>query len=259
MLAPSPVVLRTLDIGGDKSLPYFNIIEDNPFLGWRGIRISLDHPEIFMIQLRAMIISSAGCDNLHIMLPMVSSIYEIEEAKGLINRAYNDLISENYSVIKPKVGVMIEVPSLIFQVNEVVKIVDFISIGTNDLIQYLLAVDRNNSQVSELYQSLHPAVLKAISQIIQAGKDEKVPVSVCGEMASDPLAAILLLGMGISSLSTNIAALPRIKWVIREFSQKEARHILAYVLRLNDTLLIHDYLEDKLEEKGLAGLIRAGK
>ncbi|MBF0265956.1 MAG: phosphoenolpyruvate--protein phosphotransferase [Gammaproteobacteria bacterium] len=257
--APNPVVLRTLDIGGDKTLPYFHISEENPFLGWRGIRISLDHPEIFMIQLKAMIIASEHSNNLHIMLPMVSTLSEIEEAKLLIIRVYAELVSQNYQVALPKIGVMIEVPSLIFQVNDIVKRVDFLSIGTNDLIQYLLAVDRNNSQVADLYQSLHPAVLKAMNQIIISGRDHGLPVSVCGEMASDPLATILLLGMGVSSLSTNIAALPRVKWVIREFSQKEARHILAHVLQLSDTILIRDYLEDKLEEKGLAGLIRAGK
>lgn len=257
--APNPVVLRTLDIGGDKALSYFPIKEENPFLGWRGIRISLDHPEIFIIQLRAMLIANIDTMNLNILLPMVSSIGEIDETILLLSKAYNELIEEGYQISMPRIGVMIEVPSLIFQIRQVAKIVDFISIGTNDLIQYLMAVDRNNPQVASLYESMHPGVIKALNKIISDAHHEKIPVSVCGEMASDPLACILFLGMGIDILSANVASLPRIKWVIREFSRKEAKNILDYVLLLDNSESIRQYVTEKIEEKGLGGLIRAGK
>ncbi len=256
--APQPVVLRTLDIGGDKSLTYFPIVEDNPFLGWRGIRISLDHPEIFIIQLRAMLIANKHFNNLHIMLPMVSCLDEIKDAKELFFKAFNELKEENHQLNIPKIGVMIEVPSLIFQIKKVVEIVDFISIGTNDLIQYLLAVDRNNPQVASIYQSLHPAVILAIKRIVDDAHSNNTQVSICGEMASEPLSCILLLGMGIDSLSTNISALPRIKWVIREFSQQEAKELLDEVIHFSSASQIKHFLEAKLEAKGLSRLIRAG-
>jgi phosphotransferase system enzyme I (PtsP) len=256
--APNPVVLRTLDIGGDKSLSYFPINEENPFLGWRGIRISLDHPEIFIIQLRAMLIANIDTLNLHILLPMISSIDEIDETLQLLSKAYHELLEEGYQVNMPKIGVMIEVPSLIFQIKQVAKMVDFISIGTNDLIQYLMAVDRNNPQVASLYDSLHPGIIDALNKIISDAHHEKIPVSVCGEMGSDPLACILFVGMRIDILSADVASLPRIKWVIREFSQQEAKEILDYVLLLDTSKSIRQYLTEKIVEKGLGGLIRAG-
>ena len=257
--APRPVVLRTLDIGGDKSLSYFPIEEDNPFLGWRGIRVTLDHPEIFMIQLRAMLIASTGLNNLHVLFPMVSTVNEVEDAIHMLEHAWEELLSEGHLVRMPKVGVMVEVPSMVFQMRRVASLVDFISIGTNDLIQYLMAVDRNNSNVADLYESLHPAVLIAIKQIIDESHKEGVPVSVCGEMAGDPLAAILLLGMSIDSLSASVAALPRLKWVIRNFSKIEAEDLVAKALVMKDAHVIKSLLTNALEEKGLGGLIRAGR
>jgi len=258
-MAPKPVVLRTLDIGGDKSLSYFPIEEDNPFLGWRGIRVTLDHPEIFMIQLRAMLIASIGLDNLYILFPMVSTISEVEDAKNLLDRAYQELLAEGYQVNMPQVGVMVEVPSVVFQIKRIASIVDFVSIGTNDLIQYLMAVDRNNANVAELYESLNPAVLTAIKYVIEEAHKEKIPVSVCGEMAGDPLAAILLLGMSIDSLSTSAASLPRIKWLIRNFTQKEAKELVEKALEMKDAYVIKSMLTNSIEKKGLGGLIRAGR
>jgi len=257
--SPRPVVLRTLDIGGDKALSYFPIDEDNPFLGWRGIRVTLDHPEIFMIQLRAMLIASVDMNNLNILLPMVSTISEVEDAIALLERAYQELISEGYSLLMPKVGVMVEVPSVVFQMKRIASIVDFVSIGTNDLIQYLMAVDRNNANVAELYESLNPAVLNAIKMVIDESHKEGIPVSVCGEMAGDPLAAILLLGMSIDSLSTSVTSLPRIKWVIRNFNQKEAKELMEKALEMKDAYVIKQMLTNVMEEKGLGGLIRAGR
>ncbi len=256
---PRPVVLRTLDIGGDKSLSYFPIEEDNPFLGWRGIRVTLDHPEIFMIQLRAMLIASEGLDNLSVLFPMISTISEVEDAIALLERAYRELLTEGYRIQMPKVGVMVEVPSLVFQIKRIASIVDFISIGTNDLIQYLMAVDRNNASVAELYESLHPAVLNAIKMVVDGSHEAGIPVSVCGEMAGDPLAALLLLGMSIDSLSISVGSLPRVKWMIRNFSHQEAKALMKQALTMKDAHVIKQLLTKELEGKGLGGLIRAGR
>ena len=256
---PAPVVIRTLDIGGDKSLPYFPIEEDNPFLGWRGIRISLDHPEIFLVQLRAMLRASAGLDNMHVLLPMINSVEEVDDAMRLLRRAHHELIDSGVSISMPKVGVMVEVPSAVYQVRDIARRVDFLSVGTNDLTQYLLAVDRNNARVAGLYDSLHPAVLRALQQIVDGAKLEKTPVSVCGEMAGDPAAAILLLGMGIDYLSMSAANLPRVKWVIRTFTRRRARQLLKEALTMEYTHTIRNFLNAALEDAGLGGLVRAGR
>ena len=223
VFAPMPVVMRTLDVGGDKALPYFPVIEDNPFLGWRGIRISLDHPELFLIQVRAMLIASVCLNNLKILLPMVSTISEVESAKSLIQQAYDEVIKEGMEVEMPKIGIMAEVPAVIYQAQEIAKRVDFISVGSNDLIQYMLAVDRNNSRVVDLYDGLHPAVLRALHQVVIDANKENCPVSICGELASDPVAVIILLAMGYSSLSMNARSLLRVKWIIRTFAFKKCK------------------------------------
>lgn len=257
--SPAPVTLRTLDVGGDKALPYFPIDEDNPFLGWRGIRISLDHPEIFLVQLRAMLRASSGLSNMNILLPMVNSVSEVDDALRLLRRAHHELIDMGASINMPNVGVMVEVPSAVYQVRELARRVNFISIGTNDLTQYLLAVDRNNARVAELYDSLHPAVLRALQQTVDGAKAEKTPVSVCGEMAGDPAAAILLLGMGIDTLSMSAANLPRVKWVIRTFTRRKARMLLKEALTFEYAHSVRNYLNAALEDAGLGGLVRAGR
>ncbi len=257
--APAPVVMRTLDVGGDKALPYFPIEEDNPFLGWRGIRISLDHPEIFLVQLRAMLRASSGLGNMDLLLPMVNSVAEVDDALRLLRRAHHELIDSGATIDLPRVGVMVEVPSAVYQVRELARRVDFLSVGTNDLIQYLLAVDRNNARVADLYDGLHPAVIRALLQIVDGGHAEQVPVSVCGELAGDPAAAILLLGMGVDSLSMSTANLPRIKWVIRSFSQQRARALLQEALTLEYAHAVRKLLNAALEDAGLGGLVRAGR
>jgi len=161
---PKTVTMRTLDIGGDKPLPYFPINEENPFLGWRGIRVSMDHPEIFISQVRAMIKASAGFDNLQIMLPMISNMNEVDYSLRLIKRAYQEILEEGLQVVKPSVGVMIEIPALMYQVKALSSRVDFISVGSNDLSQYLLAIDRNNPRVAGIYSTMHPSVLRALKQ-----------------------------------------------------------------------------------------------
>lgn len=255
---PRPVTLRTLDVGGDKALPYFPIEEDNPFLGWRGIRITLDHPEIFLVQVRAMIRASEGLNNLKILLPMVSDITELNEALGLIHQVYGELLEEDFKVVMPEVGVMIEVPSAVYQAGHLARRVDFLSIGTNDLTQYLLAVDRNNARVATLYDSLHPAVIRAILQVVESARVHDKPVSVCGEMAGDPVAALLLLAMGISSLSMSVSSIPRVKWVVRNVTRERARQILSEILVMEDAESIRNHMNSVFETAGMGGLVRAG-
>ena len=257
--APRPVTLRTLDVGGDKSLPYFPIVEDNPFLGWRGIRITLDHPEIFLVQVRAMLRASAGLGNLQILLPMISQLSELNEARTLIDRAYNELKDEGEDLAYPVIGVMVEVPSAVYQAKRLAERVDFLSIGTNDLTQYLLAVDRNNTRVASLYDALHPSVVQAVYDTVQAGHSMGKTVSVCGEMAGDPAAVVLLVGMGIDSLSMSASGLNRVKWVIRNLSCKRAKQYLDEALNMEDAVSIRNYLNKKLENAGMGGLVRAGR
>ncbi len=256
---PRPVTLRTLDIGGDKPLPYFPVNESNPFLGWRGIRISLDHPEIFLTQIRAMLRASVSYSNLQIMLPMISTVTEVDELMSLIHRAHDELVDEEFAVSMPPIGIMVEVPAAVYQIEALARRVDFISVGTNDLTQYLLAVDRNNPRVAELYDDLHPAVLKALLQIVEGAKIYNRPVSVCGEMAGNPLAAVLLLGMGVESLSMSSGSLLKVKWVIRSFSRARAGQLLKTVLRMENSQQVRGYMENALEEMGLGGLVRPGK
>ena len=256
--APRPVSLRTLDVGGDKSLPYFPVTEDNPFLGWRGIRISLDHPEIFLTQIRAMLRASVDLNNLTILLPMISTVTELDQALLLINQAQGELLEEGEPVVRPPVGIMIEVPSAVYQISAMAKRVDFFSIGTNDLTQYLLAVDRNNTRVAGLYQTLHPAVLGAIKQVIDQAHVLGKPVSVCGEMAGDPAAVLALMGLGVNSLSMSASNLPRVKWVIRSFTQDEARDLLQQAWLLEEPRAIREMYNSVLEQGGLGGLIRPG-
>jgi len=258
--SPHPVTLRTLDIGGDKTLSYFPIKEENPFLGWRGIRISLDHPDIFITQLKAMLRASEGLNNLHILLPMITSISEINDSLSLIQKARNELMESGFeNICTPMIGAMIEVPAAVYQTDIIAKRVDFISIGTNDLVQYILAVDRNNPNVAELYDCLHPAVICAVKHVVRQAERNNVPVSVCGEMAGDPAAALLLLGMGLETLSMSVVALPRIKWIIRQFSYKKAQQIVAEVENFEEARDIRAYLNKELDKAGLGSLIRPGK
>ncbi|MBD3647547.1 MAG: phosphoenolpyruvate-protein phosphotransferase PtsP, partial [Pseudomonadales bacterium] len=256
--APRPVTMRTLDIGGDKSLSYFPIDEANPFLGWRGIRITLDHPEIFLSQVRAMIKANEGIDaDLRIMLPMVSSIAEVDEAQRLISQCYREIVEEGIEVEMPDIGVMIEVPAAVYQARDIVKRVDFLSVGSNDLIQYLLAVDRNNSRVSELYQDFHPAILHALKFVVDSAHAEGKTVGICGEMAGNPSAAVLLVAMGYDVLSMNSSNLLEVKWAIRTFELKKAKRILNKVLKMDNGFLIKNYVDEQMRKAGLGQVVRA--
>ena len=253
---PRQMTMRTLDIGGDKSLSYFPISEDNPFLGWRGIRVTLDHPEIFMVQTRAMIKANAGLQCLlRIMLPMISNITEVEEAKALVQRAYEEVVEEGVDVKQPMVGVMIEVPAAVYQARQLAKSVDFLAVGSNDLTQYMLAVDRNNPRVASLYQETHPAVLTALRQVARAAHAERKPVGICGELAGTPVGAILLMAMGYDVLSMNATNLPKVKWVIRNIKRSDARRMLARVLKMDTAQEIQSYMHGQLIDAGLGRVV----
>ncbi len=255
---PMEVTMRTLDIGGDKSLPYFPIEEENPFLGWRGIRVTLDHPEIFLAQVRAMLKASEGLNNIRIMLPMVTHLSEIDEAQGLIKRAYTELLDDGYDLKLPPVGVMVEVPAAVYQARAFARKVDFLSVGSNDLTQYLLAVDRNNTRVAGLYHSYHPSVLQALEAIADAANIEGKSVTICGELAGEPGAAILLLAMGYDALSMNAASIPKVKQAIRSVTCEQAEEMLGRVMQLEDAEMVYGYMQSKLDKLGISQYLSPG-
>jgi phosphotransferase system enzyme I (PtsI) len=245
---PHPVIFRTFDIGGDKIAPE-TYHEENPFLGWRGIRICLDRPELFLTQLRALLRASAK-KNVRILLPMVSKLSEVRRTKEHVKQAKEELKSRNIKFdLRIKIGVMIEVPSAAILSDEIAAEVDFLSIGTNDLIQYLLAVDRGNSAVAPLFQEFNPAVLRTIKMIIDAGHKHGKWVGMCGEMAGDPIATVLLLGMGLDEFSVVPTILPEIKKIIRSIKFKDAKKIADKVLALSTENDIKDYLATVLRNK----------
>jgi len=257
-----PVTIRTLDIGGDKQLPYFKINEDNPFLGWRGVRITLDHPEIFLVQLRAIFKASIGIKNLKIAIPMIATIDELDESFRLIHQAFEEIETEikdkERKLYPPKIGIILEVPSTIFQLQQIIKRVDFISIGTNDLIQYLLAVDRNNQKLRNLYSHFQPAVLQVLKLVVEQCQSSEIELQICGEMASDPLAAIILIGFGYRGLSMSAGSLSRVKRAISRFSIVEMEALAHKVITYETEAKVKSVLLKAMEEKGLGGLVRAG-
>lgn len=257
--APKLVTMRTLDIGGDKALPYFPIEEANPFLGWRGIRVTLDHPEIFTAQIRAMLRASIGLENLQIMLPMISNVNEVNSATQLIKKAYRELIQEGLEVKYPPIGVMIELPAAVYQTRALCKMVDFVSVGSNDLTQYLLAVDRNNPRVANLYSAFHPAVLSALQFVVTEARTEGIPVSICGEMAGDPGAAVLLMAMGYDVLSMNATTLLKVKSVIRSMSMEAAQDLLDQAMHLDDAQMIRSAVDLALYNAGVDRLLRSSR
>ena len=253
--APLPVTMRTLDVGGDKALPYFPIEEENPFLGWRGIRVTLDHPEIFLVQVRAMFKASEGLDNLRIMLPMISNVQEVDEALELIKRAYDELVEDGWDIHWPPIGVMVEVPAAVYQARQLAQRVDFLSVGSNDLTQYLLAVDRNNTRVADLYHAYHPAVLNCLKIVVDAGHAEGKSVGICGELAGDPLAAPLLMAMGYDMLSMNDNNLLRVKAVIRSSQYSDLPALLDQAMNADTADEVQVLLRRALADAGMERLL----
>lgn len=254
--APMEVTMRTLDIGGDKALSYFPITEENPFLGWRGIRVTLDHPEIFLVQVRAMLKASEGLNNLRIMLPMISNVSEVEEALHLIYRVYHEVREEGVDVAMPRVGVMVEIPAAVYQVKELADRVDFLSVGSNDLTQYLLAVDRNNPRVASLYHSYHPAVLQALQRIALDARATGKPASICGELAGDPGGAVILMAMGYQALSMNATNLPKVKSVLRNVTLSWAQDLLEEVMSQDSPHVVKSCIDLALRRAGFGRYLR---
>lgn len=253
------VCMRTLDIGGDKPLPYFPISEENPFLGWRGIRITLDHPELFLAQLKAMLRASEHNDNLAIMLPMISSVSEVQAARRLLDQAWlevsDELRARGSAIRYPSLGAMIEVPATIYLLPDLAPYVDFWSVGTNDLTQYLLAVDRNNARVADMYDGLHPAVLRALQQIIQVANQQAKPVSVCGELAGDSIGVLILLAMGYRRFSMNLNNIAKVKYLLRRVRTDALAPLLEQAIQLSDSAQIRKIFTNYLESLGLQNFI----
>lgn len=244
-----PVTIRTLDIGGDKFLPYFKIQpEQNPFLGLRAIRLSLSNINIFKLQLRAILRASAF-GNVKIMFPMISVIEEIDDAKKLLEEVKAELGMKKVAFDKDiKVGTMIEVPSAALLADDLAKKVDFFSIGTNDLIQYTLAVDRGNESVAKYYSAFDPAVIKLIKMTVDGAHKNGIKASVCGEMAGSPQLAVLLVGLGIDELSVSASSLLTVKRILRSISFADARGTADAVLKMKSGPEIRDYITAKTAE-----------
>lgn len=249
-MMPEPVIVRTMDVGGDKQPKSFTIPpEENPFLGWRAIRISIQRPDIFEVQLRAMLRASQH-GNLKILLPMISGLEEINESKAALERAKSELRKKKIPFDENvELGVMIEVPSAALLADKIAREVDFLSIGTNDLVQYLLAVDRGNEKIAYLYKHLHPAVLRAIKQIIAAGHQEGVWVGMCGEMASDPLATLILLGLDLDEFSVTPTSVPEIKKIIRSVDYREAVRIANKALEFSKASEVERFMTKVMRQK----------
>ncbi|ROP59577.1 transcriptional regulator [Enterobacter sp. BIGb0383] len=260
MFNDKPVTLRTLDVGADKQLPYMPISEENPCLGWRGIRITLDQPEIFLIQVRAMLRANAATGNLSILLPMVTSLDEVDEARRLIERAGREVEEMiGYAIPKPRIGVMLEVPSMVFMLPQLAARVDFISVGTNDLTQYLLAVDRNNTRVASIYDNLHPAVLRALAMIADTSEQHNIDLRLCGEMAGDPMCVAILIGLGFRHLSMNGRSVARVKYLLRHIDAEEAQILARRSLDAQLATEVRHQVAAFMERRGMGGLIRGGR
>ena len=260
MFNSKPVTLRTLDIGADKQLPYMPISEENPCLGWRGIRITLDQPEIFLIQVRAMLRANAATGNLSILLPMVTSLEEVDEARRLIERASREVEEMiGYAIPRPRLGVMLEVPSMVFMLPQLANRIDFISVGTHDLTQYILAVDRNNTRVANMYDCLHPAVLRALAMIAHDAERFGIDLRLCGEMAGDPMCVTILVGLGYRHLSMNGRSVARVKYLLRRIDIEEAQELSRRSLEAQMTTEVRHQVAAFMERRGLGGLIRGGR
>ena len=248
-----PVIIRTLDVGGDKTIGDENVNEDNSFMGCRAIRFCLENEDIFKTQLRAILRSSAH-GHVKIMYPMISGMCELRRANVILESVKEELTMRGEAFdLAIEVGAMVEVPSAAVIIDLLAAETDFLSIGTNDLIQYLMAVDRLNDQVAHLYDPAHPAVLRTLKAIIDGGKAANTPVSVCGEIAGDPIYAGILLGMGADSLSLTSSLLPEVKYFIRHIKKSEAEELVAEIMKTADSAEIIQKLE-AFRQKALGDL-----
>ena len=254
-LAPKPVIMCTLDFGGDKPLPYLLHDEENTSLGWRGLRFCMYHPEVLFNQLYAMIAASSGLKNLHILIPMIISYQEIVVVKNYLTKAFELCKSEGLDVVMPAFGVMIETPAAALQINVFATVVDFFTVGSNDLVQYMLAVDRNNEKVSHLFDSFNPAVLNLLQKIVDDAKINGKHVSICGEFAADPMGAVLLVAMGYDSLSISAAGISKIKWVLSKFSLADCENLLKQSLSCRDSKSVISLLKYYFKINGVGRLI----
>ncbi|HDZ89123.1 MAG TPA: phosphoenolpyruvate--protein phosphotransferase [Deltaproteobacteria bacterium] len=258
IMSPAPVSIRTLDLGGDKFASEVAISgESNPALGLRAIRFCLREPEIFKVQLRAILRASAY-GNIQLMFPMISGLQELIDAKEILGQVQEELDRDKIPYdTGMEVGIMMEIPSAVTMAEVLARHVDFFSIGTNDLIQYALAIDRINEHVAYMYEPFHPAILRMIRQVVNAARDAGIKVALCGEMAGDPLCVSILLGIGIDRLSMNARAIPLIKKMVRAIPVVEARADLKKIMGLSTAKEVRAYILEKtkrmfpeLEEKG---------
>ena len=259
-LNPLTVTIRTLDAGGDKIIPELSATDEaNPFMGWRSIRVCLDKEEIFRTQLRAILMAAAGCANLRIMFPMISSVQEIQKSKQILASVVVDMEAQGHIVPKFEVGIMVEVPAAVIMVDELAREVDFFSIGTNDLIQFTLAVDRSNERIASLFQPHHPAVLRMVHHVVQAAHREGITVSVCGEMVTEPLSTLLLVGLGVDELSMTPWNIMECKKFIRSISYEDARATVHTVMAMSNADEINLYLKkrylQKISDLGISSFI----
>lgn len=251
-----PVTIRTLDLGADKYPRYLKVPrEENPFLGWRSIRISLELPEIFKVQLRAILRASVA-GSVRIMFPMISSLEEIRRVKELLAEAQDELSDEGYAFdANPTIGMMLEVPSAVCLAPHLIQEVDFFSVGTNDLIQYVLAVDRNNRKVAALYEPLHPAVIRFMAQAVAAAKQAGKRVSICGEMAADPVCTLLLVGLGFDELSMGPFFIPVIKRLIRALDYQAAQSLAEQVITLPTVREVKSLMFEAMRDLGVIDIM----
>ena len=242
---PCPVTIRTLDAGGDKLVNGITAVnESNPFMGWRSIRVCLDREDIFCTQLKALLLANTK-GNLRLLLPMISGMTELRRARACIEKSRKELEAEGHKVAKVKMGVMIEVPAAVMIVDKLAKEVDFFSIGTNDLIQFTLAVDRTNELITDMFQPHHPAVLSMIYQTVQAAHREGIPVAVCGEMSADPMSVLLLVGLGVDELSMTPWSVMSTKKIIRSINFEDVRDSALTVLQMDDAESVNSYMHGK--------------
>jgi phosphotransferase system enzyme I (PtsI) len=253
IIAASPnhrVTIRTLDLGGDKTVPYLgHDREANPFLGWRSIRLSFEHPEFFATQIRAVLRAAAGSKKqVRLMFPMITTLEEIRKVRSMVKRARRELTKQGEPCGDVPMGLMLEVPAAAVMIDSLVEVVDFVSIGSNDLVQYLMAADRDNPKVSHLCQPLSPAVLRVLAGTIASCRRASKPVTLCGEMAGRPRAVVLLFGMGLRSFSMSPAFIPTIKELIAHLTQTKAVRILERALKLKTTAQVIRYMEEQVGE-----------